>query len=123
MLFLDYKGAEISIEFNIDPIQKYHTKDFKKAAEYLGLGVSQVAGKGFADTSVDKKALNAIKLLDPRKEVYCFSRVLDATTTPIPTKKYLGIFIDQEYAENLDRACKSLNLKKKEVVETYLKSF
>ena len=112
-----------SFELGIDPNQKYHTKNFKEAAELFGLHVSKVPCKGFALTGVNGKAVTAIKALDPRKEVYCFSRAVDVSTTPPPAKKYYGIFIDEKYSDNLDRACKSLNLRKKEVIEQYLMKF
>ncbi len=112
-----------NIEFNIDPNQKYHTKVFKEAAEFFGLTANKQTYRGYSDTNVDQKALNAIKALNPRNEVYKFSRVTSVSTTPIPNKKYVGIFIDSEFKDNLERACQTLKLKKKEVVEKYLANF
>jgi hypothetical protein len=68
---------------------KYHNKNFKLAAEQAGLKVDKDDKYGFAFTSMDDYALNALADLTPRSEVFdCLRREANKKPSKNNLKKY-----------------------------------
>lgn len=53
---------------------QYHNREFKKAAEALGLTVERVQGKGFAKTILGPRATAAVESLNVDKSVFAVKR-------------------------------------------------
>lgn len=75
---------------------QYHNKEFKKAAEFFGLTVSRMKGKGWATTALNTKAKDAIELLKPNKELYNIARTPPLVLKKDPTTITLNIDISYE---------------------------
>ena len=102
-----------------NPLNQYHNKNFKVAAESFGLIVDRLEGKGFALTTLGDVAKDAIEKLKPNEEVYNLFRVTRKSLIS-SANKYIAVFISSTYKEKLEDACKKTGLKKKELVEQLL---
>jgi hypothetical protein len=75
---------------------QYHNENFKTAAEFFGLQVFRMNGKGWAGTSLDEKAREAIKQLQPKTELYKIVRTPPLVPKKLPTTISLNVSLDYE---------------------------
>lgn len=78
---------------------QYHNGEFKNSAEYFGLKVYKVQGKGWAKTTLSDKSITAIELLKPKLEVY--SIVRKPPMVELPEPKTIGLSVDISYEEKI----------------------
>lgn len=79
---------------------QYHNSEFKKSAEYFGLKVDKMKGRGWAFTSLSDKVITAIELLKPNKDAYQITR-----RPPLKLKKEpktIPLSVDLSYQEKID---------------------
>ncbi len=75
---------------------QYHNDKFKKAAEFFGLNVSKMKGKGWAITTLGETAKGAIALLKPKIELYKIVRRPPKVEKPEPKVIMLQVGLDYE---------------------------
>lgn len=94
---------------------QYHNDKFKKAAEFFGLEVSRMKGKGWAKTALGEKAQAAIALLKPNNDLYKIVRTPPEILKPDP--KTIMLAVDLSYQDKIDYLTNHLG-KKRIVAET-----
>ena len=78
---------------------QYHNSNFKKTAEFFGLEVSRMKGRGWASTSLGEKANQVIELLAPKTELYKIVRTPPERYVPEP--KVINLNVDISYEEKI----------------------
>lgn len=73
---------------------QYHNEHFKKTAEFFGLVVDRLKGKGWAKTSLDLKATDAIEKLQPKVEIYQIVRTPPTKPKKDPTTISLNVGLE-----------------------------
>lgn len=93
---------------------QYHNGNFKKVAEFFGLEVSRMKGKGWAVTNLGTKAKEVIDLLAPKIELYKIVRNPPQRFTPEP--KVINLNVDISYEEKISYLTSKYG-KKREMTE------
>lgn len=92
-----------------------HNKNFKKTAEFFGLVVNKMKGKGWAHTSLGEKAEQVIELLQPKTELYKIFRTPPEKINIEP--KIINLSVDISYQEKIDYLMSKYG-KKRELTES-----
>ena len=77
---------------------QYHNKEFKKTAEFLGLNVDRMNGKGYALTSLGTEGQAAIDAYGPNAELYKFRCVSNEGEKK--ESKYITVTLKKEDYED-----------------------
>ena len=91
---------------------QYHNREFKKAAEALGLIVERVQGKGFAKTVLGERAKAAIESLNVNKEAFTVKRMVHKTTY----KKVNYVVVDDEVKDKIKQLATKQDVSEREVM-------
>lgn len=91
---------------------QYHNREFKKAAEALGLIVERVQGKGFAKTVLGERAKVAIESLNVNKEAFTVKRMVHKTTY----KKVNYVVVDDEVKDKIKQLASKQDISEREVM-------
>ena len=97
---------------------QYHNKRFKEAAEEFGLVVTRIKGKGYARTALGEAAIDAIKDLNPREQLFtAFKR------RPVgrkPNDKYVSLIVQADYKDLLNSMRAKTSCNQRELIESAL---
>ena len=94
---------------------QYHNKHFKHAAQLFGLKVYRIKNKGFAGTSLDEAAYQAINELKPDDQV--ISSLKRKRVKKIYVKRYISLIVGAEYEETVNAGMKKYGMTQKQFVE------
>jgi hypothetical protein len=110
------KNAQAGIK-DCSPTQ-YHNKNFKNAAEQLGLVVKKMGYRGFASTNLDEPALEAIKVLKPKDDALKIRRRRFGRKG---NDRYIPLIVRRdEYEEVVDELVQMTGMSKRQLVEEAL---
>ena len=94
---------------------QYHNKHFKHAAQLFGLKVYRMKNKGYAGTSLDEAAYQAIDELKPDDQV--ISSLKRKRVKKLYVKRYISLIVGAEHEETINAGMKKYGMTQKQFIE------